>query len=900
MLRINENKTALGAKTYYVGESMGEYYAEGQEMAGHWRGQGAERLGLHGGIAKEAWEALCENRDPNTGERLTARTKANRRIGYDFNFHAPKSLSLLYGLTGDERMLEAFRSSVDETMREIEADMKTRVRIGGKNVDRSSPNMVWGEFIHQTARPVKGIPDPHLHAHCFTFNVNFDEVEQRFKAAQFGPIKQDASFYQASFHSRLSSRLTALGLPIEQTRKGWEIAGLSRQTVEKFSRRHAVVEEKFKALQAEAEQERAAARARGEEAELPPLTKHDLGASTRERKRKDLSMPELRREWVARLSAAEADSIRKLNDQVGGGGGSGDKDRAREAAALAVEHCFERNSVLPHRQVLAEAMKRAYGNATPEQVTAALGELPLIIGEIGGRRMATTRQVLEEERAMVRFAREGRGQCDPLVAGPHKIRNEKLNEDQRRAVEHVIFSNDRIILVKGGPGTGKTSSMKEAAEAIEAAGKKVCTFAPSADASRGTLRAEGFKDAETIAMLLMDKKLQRAAAGNVIWIDEAGLVGSKTLSQIFALAEKIDARVVLQGDTSQHGSVERGAALRQLQAEAGLKPAELKTILRQKDAYRDAVRLLGDGETEAGFKALDRLGWIKEVPDAERYAALAQDYVTTVEEKKRALVIAPTHVEEQRVNEALRAALRKAKILKADERQFTVLQNANLTVAERRDQQNFCDGDIIEYHQNAPKRKKGQRLVVGKDSITSGDAERFTAYRTRSLALAKSDLIRITKNGKTLEGSRLNNGSVARVAGFTKNGDIRLAGKGTISKDWGQWTYGYSQTSYSSQGRTTDVVLVAQSDDSFPASSIQQFYVSVSRGKQRACVYTADKQALLEAVSQSDVRTTASELALTHDHYDRVATIGRAREATAERVVVIQPERVREAFHERW
>jgi conjugative relaxase-like TrwC/TraI family protein len=821
MLRINENKTALGAKTYYVGASMGEYYAEGQEMAGRWRGQGAERLGLHGGIAKEAWESLCDNRNPNTGEPLTARTKKNRRIGYDFNFHCPKSVSLLYGLNGDERILEAFRSSVDETMREIEADMKTRVRAGGKNVDRASPNMVWGEFIHQTARPVKGVPDPHLHAHCFCFNVNYDEAEARWKAGQFGPIKQDASFYEASFHSRLSSRLAALGLPVERTRKGWEISGLSRQTVEKFSRRSAAVEEKFKALQAEAEQERAKARARGEEADLPTLTKHDLGASTRERKRKDLSMPELRREWVARLSASESDAINKLNGRLGSDGDGADKDRAREAAAMAVEHCFERRSVVAKRQVLIEAMKRGYGSATPEQIAGAVSQADLITGEINGRTMTTTRQVLAEEMAMVRFAREGRGQCNPLVTAPHAIGREYLNEDQRRAVEHVIFSHDRVILVKGGAGTGKTSMMKEAAEAIEAAGTKVCTFAPSADASRGTLRAEGFEDAETIAMLLQDEKLQRVAAGNLIWIDEAGLIGSRTMAQIFALAEKVDARVVLQGDVAQHGSVEHGTALRQLQTEAGLKPAELKTILRQKDAYRDAVRLLGDGETEAGFKALDRLGWIKEVPDAERYAALAQDYVSAVAQKKSALVIAPTHIEGQKVNEAVREALRKAKVLKSDERRFTVLQSANLTVGERRDLLNLIDGDVIEYHQNARQRKKGERLVVGEDSVRTDDAERFTAYRTRTIPLAKNDLIRITKSGKTLEGSRLNNGSVARVAGFTENGDIRLAGKGSISKDWGHWMYGYTQTSHSSQGRTVDCVIVAQADDSFPASSAQ-------------------------------------------------------------------------------
>jgi len=106
----------------------------------------------------------------------------------NFNFHVPKSVSLLYGLTQDERILDAFRASVDETMQDMESEVKTRVRKGGKNEDRIAGNMIWGEFIHTTARPVNGIPDPHLHAHCFVFNAIFDNAEGRWKAAQFGDL----------------------------------------------------------------------------------------------------------------------------------------------------------------------------------------------------------------------------------------------------------------------------------------------------------------------------------------------------------------------------------------------------------------------------------------------------------------------------------------------------------------------------------------------------------------------------------------------------------------------------------------------------------------------------------------------------------------------------------------
>src|SRR3954452_21931282 len=149
MLRITPNASASGAKGYYAEAlSREDYYSEGHETVGRWGGRAAERLGLSGPVEREAFFALCDNRDPATGRTLTARQKANRRVGYDFTFNAPKGVSLLHAFTGDPRIMDAFRASVSDTMREIEADMKTRVRKDGARVNRATGNMAWAEFVH--------------------------------------------------------------------------------------------------------------------------------------------------------------------------------------------------------------------------------------------------------------------------------------------------------------------------------------------------------------------------------------------------------------------------------------------------------------------------------------------------------------------------------------------------------------------------------------------------------------------------------------------------------------------------------------------------------------------------------------------------------------------------------
>ena len=134
MIRISQQDSASGAKRYYA---TADYYSEGQELVGLWGGKGAERLGLSGTVDKFSFERLCDNLDPRTGEPLTVRTRSERTVGYDFTFSVPKSVSLLYAMSGDQDILGAFRSAVDETMREMEAEMKTRVRKGRQDKERS-------------------------------------------------------------------------------------------------------------------------------------------------------------------------------------------------------------------------------------------------------------------------------------------------------------------------------------------------------------------------------------------------------------------------------------------------------------------------------------------------------------------------------------------------------------------------------------------------------------------------------------------------------------------------------------------------------------------------------------------------------------------------------------------
>lgn len=171
-------------------------------------------------------------------------------------------------------------------------------------------------------------------------------------------------------------------------------------------------------------------------------------------------------------------------------------------------------------------------------------------------------------------------------------------------------------------------------------------------------------------------------------------------------------------------------------------------------------------------------------------------------------------------------------------------------------------GDVLVFHQNVKGIQRGQRVKVTKGvALPLDHPDRFSVYHQGELKLAAGERVRITNNGRTMDGKhRLENGSIYGVKGFDKAGNILLDNDWTVSKDFGHLDYGYVVTSHNSQGRTVQQVFIGQSYESMPASSQEQFYVSVSRGKEKATIYCGNKAELLEAVGQTDERLSASEM----------------------------------------
>ena len=177
----------------------------------------------------------------------------------------------------------------------------------------------------------------------------------------------------------------------------------------------------------------------------------------------------LRKEWNARLNDRERQTLTAVHrrERVAA------RPERGEAGAVnyAIEHSFVREAVVPERKLVTEALKRGIGAVTVKGVTQEMSKRPLIRSDVTGRPMATTEEMLALESRLIDFARQGRGRCRPLGDPERPCSRNWFNDGQKAAVRHVLGSRDRVMIIRGVAGTGKTTLEQEIGEALAEAGR---------------------------------------------------------------------------------------------------------------------------------------------------------------------------------------------------------------------------------------------------------------------------------------------------------------------------------------------------------------------------------------------------------------------------------------------
>jgi ATP-dependent exoDNAse (exonuclease V) alpha subunit len=395
--------------------------------------------------------------------------------------------------------------------------------------------------------------------------------------------------------------------------------------------------------------------------------------------------------------------------------------------------------------------------------------------------------------------------------------------------------------------------------------------APTA-AATDVLRKEGF-EAKTLQSLLLSKPV--LSERQLIVLDEAGAVGIDDMKRLFDCAR--DSRILLSGDTGQHASVARGDALRILERHSNFKSGQLTAIRRQrKAAYRKAVELAAQKRTVEAFAQLKRIGAVTEVfadGHHDLHDSAAKSYLKALAENKSALLVAPTWNEIEAVTEKIRTALKTTGRLAGEEKEFQVFDSLSWTEAQKRDARQYGPGMAIHFHRRGLGFEKGETVQVVAVENDSLKVQRSDGTETifplgqgsalcdvgekRKLKIAAGDKLLLQANAVAVR-KHFINGELVEVRAI-QGDSVVLADGRMIPENYRTFTHGYAVTSHAAQGKTVDEVLLVASSRSLPAINQEQFYVSISRGRERCQVFTDDSELLRSHVTRSSARLAAVE-----------------------------------------
>lgn len=895
MLNISKPLSASQAQTYHAKEFTAaeqNYWKQGDTIQGEWHGKLAVDFGLSGAVGAEEFARLSEGQHPETGKQLVSHRVAHEyknadgkmvspvehRAGWDATFSAPKSISLTALVGGDDRVREAHREAVNVALNELEK--YTQARIGGNAPAETTGKFAAAKFEHDTARPVEGYAAPQLHTHVVVFNMT-ERDNDTMRALQPHSLFQSQQFATAVYQSHLTYKLRSLGYEIEPGKSGApEIKGYTQEYLDASSPRRQQIEE-------------ALSRSGFTGPEAAQIAAHNT------RDKKVILSPDqilaahkqIAEEFGNQADRVVAEARERRKGQVQERSADERRKQVREAITFARDKRFEREAVVDERALYVDALRRGMGEMTYPEVRAsfeariASGEFKQITDE-GSKagRTFTTAATIKAENEIVQKVRDGQSRAPQIMsiesAVPLTESRPHFNAAQKRVVEEVLTSRDRVQGLQGRAGSGKTSVLATIREVAERNGYAVEGFAPTSRAAK-QLRDAGIK-AGTLQHFLVGGGMQAAddpARKHLYVVDESSLASTQQMRDFMNKITPQD-KVLLIGDTRQHQGVDAGKPFEQLQ-EAGMRTAQLDQIMRQKDAaLLKAVEHLSNNETAIGVEMLQQQGRITEIVGPEqRIAAIAKEYAAHPE---NTLIVSPDNASRRAINQAVRRDLQTLGVVENKDHSMRVLAPRNdMTGADREWAARYQMGDVLHYVRGSKEygiepRSYAQvvttNLAENLVTVRKGDGQRVTydpsrlrgiaAYREIEREFAIGDKIQFTAPQRDLE---IANRDVGTIQSIGDDGKISVRIDGardrTVRFDANQmrhFDHGYAVTSHSSQGLTSERVLINIDTNVHPELINSRFaYVSVSRASHDAQIFTDDVANLAVNLSRHATKASA-------------------------------------------
>lgn len=537
-----------------------DYYLDPDEPPGRWWGAGAAAIGLRGEVDPGQLRRMLEARHPIKGSPVGRGFVDRSARAFDATFSAPKSVSVLWALSDDPwlraEVLAAHDAAVMAALDWLERHGAV-TRRGKDGVDQVDTHGLTAALFRQhTSRTA----DPQLHTHAVVWSKIQDPsgawlaLDARWLKYQQRAI---GWVYDAALRTEIARRLGATwGLVVEGHA---DLDGMPRGLLDLYSQRSDQVDAKLAELV-----QRWAGDHDGMDPDPRTIARLQRAAVLASRPSKLAMSPAatLRAEWIDRADAAGFDLA--------------DLPRARQASPLVT---------IDEDLVIAQAVERVAGQSAtwlradlgreiaallPPDVAADGAALVTLVDDLvesaaarclelhpmstttearrgDGRplrehvvnRRLTSHAVLGQEAELIRWAELATRPPDPALAPAE-----------------VVSGHDRLVLVVGPAGAGKTTMLETAVRRLGDQGRHVLGLAPSGKAA-DVLATEAGCATMTVAKLL-EPHTATPPPGTTVIVDEAGMASTDDLARLVALTERHGWRLVCVGDPEQLPAVGRG------------------------------------------------------------------------------------------------------------------------------------------------------------------------------------------------------------------------------------------------------------------------------------------------------------------------------------------------------
>ncbi|MCG2841286.1 relaxase domain-containing protein [Sandaracinobacter sp. RS1-74] len=851
--------TPANLARYYT---IGDYYTKGGDEHSEWGGRLAPDLGLEGKVDPAVFQEMLSGKVE--GFQLGRHGKDGQlqhHPGWDFAVNAPKSVSIMALVHGDERIIAAHEYAVGAAIDYIEEHAQLRRRFDGEIVHVTTGRLLFARFTEHSSREL----DPHLHTHVVVMNMT-----NEFRGDNVVSLETRAMFAEQMvggqvYRNALAHRLREIGYEIEFDPKSglFEIKGIPEDMLRDMSQR--------------AEQIDAHAKEHGH---VGQAQRAKSFYATR-RAKESVGLDELHARWADRAKPWEPALQEIANEVARKGEQTLEPDRrvAAQAAAFGVRQAETHEAVNNMGRFYRIALASHVGEVRLEDVRPLLeaqeatSKLFRTIQQSGDRtqmRGRTSLRTVRLELALSEHLSLAMGDAAPLATRERLMeaaQSARLTDAQTAALFNIASGTDRLVGIQGVGGSGKSTLVGALVNATRPDFELVA-LAPTSSAA-ADLGAKAGIESRTVASLLA-KGGHDVTEKHILVVDEAGQLGNRQAKRLLEISRHTGAKLILIGDTKQTGAIEQGKAFWLLQ-QLGMPTSYLTESMRQETrAMKAAVSLARNGEYAASLAALDR------VATGESAEKLAEDLVkawTRLKPSSRAAtnILVLDNATRLIVNSQIRETLKTEGALAAQDARLEVLVPAAMTEQEKHFARFYSGGQVVmfardnagigiardtEYRVTGTGRdSKGRQVVhlVDQNGRTIawnprlGKAGHVNVFLTEKRDLAEGDRIQWRLVNKQLGLKNAERGTVETLDGTMAT--IRWdRGERVETIDLSKhktWDHGYSETVYSAQSKTYARVFVLAPVESGLVNG-QNFYTAITRARLGVKLWTEDLKRLAE------------------------------------------------------